>query len=142
MIWTGRCQCGAVRFEATSDPIRVVHCHCGQCRKATGAVFYTHVHFKVTDFTWTGRVPTRYRTSPDAERGFCPVCGSTTSMHERVLPDRVQVALGLLDTPERVHPQDHVWTKRQMPWLVIDDDLPRFETISTAVPSKAIEDPQ
>jgi hypothetical protein len=60
-------------------------------------------------------------------------------MHEEVLADRVQIATGSLDEPERVRPQDHVWTGSQIPWFRIDDDLPRFERSSASVPSRAEE---
>ena len=60
-------------------------------------------------------------------------------MHETVLGARVQVTLGSLDRPERVRPDDHVWTQDQLPWLVIDDDRARFPRSSDAVPSAAEE---
>jgi hypothetical protein len=98
------------------------------------------VHFPAEAFRWLGSPLKRYRSSASAERGFCPQCGSTLTMHESVLGDRVQVALGSLDNPERARPDDHVWTKQQLPWLHIEDDLPRFATISSAVPSRAVEE--
>ena len=139
MEWTGGCSCGAVRYRATADPIRAVNCHCGMCRRASGAAFLTHVHFPVEAFTWTQGEPTRWRSSVDAERGFCARCGSTLTMHESVLDDRVQVSLGSLDRPGDVRPDDHVWTESQLAWLKIDDDLPRFPRSSAAVPSRAEE---
>ena len=60
-------------------------------------------------------------------------------MHEEVLADRVQVSLGSLDEPERVRPDDHVWTQDQLPWFEIADQLPRFTQSSSAVPTKAID---
>ena len=98
------------------------------------------MHFPIGAFTWLQGYPTRYRSSSEAERGFCDRCGSTLTMHETVLDDRVQVALGSLDRPENVRPDDHVWTGSQLPWLRIDDDLPRFPRTSSAVPSRAAED--
>jgi hypothetical protein len=98
------------------------------------------VHFPAEAFSWLGGPPKRYRSSANAERGFCPQCGSTITMHESVLGDRVQVALGSLDSPELIKPDDHVWAKQQLPWLRIDDTLPRFPTISSAVPSRAVEE--
>ena len=138
MEWTGGCLCGAVRFRASADPSRVVNCPCGTCRRVSGAAFMTFVHFPASAFAWIGAEPTRYRSSHDAERGFCAACGSTLSMHEAVLADRVQVSLGSLDRPDLVRPDDHVWTSSQLPWLEVVDDLPRFATISDAVPSRAI----
>lgn len=138
--WTGGCLCGAVRYSATADPARAVNCHCGMCRRSSGAAFLTFVHFPIAAFTWTQGEPTRYRSSSEAERGFCDCCGSTLTMHEAILADRVQVALGSLDRPENVRPDDHVWTEAQLPWLHIADGLPRFPRASSAVPS-AVPDP-
>ena len=137
MSWTGGCLCGAVRYRSEADPLRAVICHCEMCRRHSGAPFLAFVHFPKDGFVWETGAPTRFRSSKHAERGFCAACGSTLTMHETVLGDRVQVTLGSLDAPQDVVPDDHVWTSRQLPWLRIDDDLPRFEESSTAVPSKA-----
>jgi hypothetical protein len=137
MDWTGSCLCGAVRYRASADPVRVVSCYCGLCRRNSGAAFMTFVHFPIASFQWIGAEPTRYRSSAEAERGFCVRCGSVMSVHEAVLPDRVQVTLGSLDRADAVRPDDHVWTEDQLPWLKIDDDRPRFKRSSTAVPSRA-----
>lgn len=139
MTWTGGCLCGDVRYRAEADPVRVVICHCGICRRVSGAPVLCFVHFPVGAFTWVAGGPTRYRSSANAQRGFCPRCGSTLTMHEPVIADRVQVTLGSLDHPEAVRPDDHVWTSEQLPWLRIEDDRPRFPTISSAVPSRALE---
>jgi hypothetical protein len=130
-----------VRYRAEADPLRAVNCHCGMCRKVSGAAFLTFVHFPLAGFAWTSGEPTRYRSSADAERGFCARCGSTLDMREEVLPDRVQVTLGSLDQPGAVRPDDHVWTQSQLPWLRVVDDLPRFAGSSSAVPSRAPASP-
>ncbi len=139
MEWTGRCLCGAVRYRATANPLRAVNCHCNICRRTSGAAFLTFVHFPVAAFTWTQGMPTRYRSSREAERGFCAICGSTLTMHESVIADRVQVTLGSLDRPDLVRPDDHVWTDSKLPWLRIEDGLPRYTTISPAVASRALD---
>ena len=137
MTWSGGCLCGKIRYLAEGEPLRAVHCHCEMCRRASGAAFLTFVHFPIHGFSWLGGEPKRYRSSADAERGFCEVCGSTVTMHEEVLGDRVQVTLGSLDDPDKIRADDHVWTRRQLPWLNIDDELQRFAGSSTAVPSRA-----
>ena len=135
--YEGGCLCGTVRYRAVSPPIRAVICHCPMCRRHSGAPALAFVHFRVEDFAWVRGAPARYRSSAFAERGFCAACGSTLSMHEAVLPDRVQVAAGSLDAPQRVRIDDHVWTRHQLPWLRLDDGLPHFETASSAVPTRA-----
>ena len=136
-IFTGGCLCGAVRYESTAKPIRGVICHCSLCRRHSGAPALAFVHFPRAVFRWVGAEPKRYRSSPEAERGFCPTCGSTISMHESVLPDRVQITVGTLDEPDRVRIDDHVWTREQIAWFRIDDVLPRFAASSTAAPTQA-----
>lgn len=138
-LFEGGCLCGAIRYRANSKPVRVVICHCPMCRRHSGAPALAFAHFPVSDFEWIGGEPSRYRSSEYAERGFCPRCGSTLSMHEEVLAERVQIAVGSLDTPERIRPDDHVWTQHQLPWFQIADDLPRFGQSSSAVASKALD---
>jgi hypothetical protein len=140
MDWTGGCLCGAVRYRATADPVRAMICHCEICRRVSGSAFLSFVHFAKESFAWTSGAPTRYRSSAFAERGFCPECGSTLSMHEEVLDDRVQVTLGSLDRPQDVRPDDHVWTQSRLAWLEIADDLPRFPQSSDAVLSRALDE--
>lgn len=135
----GGCLCGAVRYRAVGPPLRGVICHCAMCRKHSGAPALAFVHFAAEAFEWTRGRPARYRSSQHAERGFCAACGSTLSMHEAVLADRVQVAVGSLDEPQRARPDDHVWTRDRLAWFEIDDELPRFETSSPAVPTRSTE---
>lgn len=136
-VYEGGCLCGRIRYRSRSEPSRCMICHCETCRKHSGGPCLSFVHFPVTDFEWLTVEPRRYRSSTYAERGFCPECGSTVSMHEEVLSDRVQIALGSLDHPEQVQPQDHVWVSSQIDWFQIEDSLPRFSHSSSAVPSKA-----
>lgn len=137
-IFEGGCLCGAIRYRATAAPMRAVICHCSLCRKHTGAPIALFVHFPIDSFTWLKEQPKRYRSSEFAERGFCSQCGSTVTMHEEILTDRVQVAIGSLDQPDRVAVNDHVWTQDQISWFDVRDDLPRFRQSSSAVPTKAV----
>lgn len=136
----GGCLCGAIRYCSTMDPLRCLICHCEYCRKHSGAPCLGFVHFPIEGFSWIRVEPKRYKSSRYAERGFCPECGSTVSMHEEVLEDRVQVALGSLDDPGMVQPEDHVWTRSRIAWFDVRDDRPRFDKSSTAVASKAEDD--
>ena len=86
MEWTGGCLCGAVRYRASADPVRVVNCHCGMCRRTSGAAFMTFVHpgerVRLDRSAHVLSLLGRRRAR------VCPVCGSTLSMREMVLPDR------------------------------------------------------
>lgn len=135
----GGCLCGALRYRSTKPPLRGVICHCSMCRKHSGAPILAFVHFPRDSFRWLKGEPARYQSSRFAQRGFCSSCGSTITMHEEVLEDRMQVTLGSLDDPGAVEVDDHVWTQEKISWFEVDDKLPRFRQSSTAVPSKASE---
>ncbi len=136
-VYEGGCLCGAIRYRSSAPPLRGVLCHCSMCRRHSGAPVLGFVHFPLAAFRWLGSEPSRYRSSANAERGFCATCGSTVSMHETVLADRVQVALGSLDDPGLARIDDHVWTADRIGWFEVSDRLPRFARSSTAVPSDA-----
>ncbi len=126
-VYEGGCLCGAVRYRATKDPIGVAHCHCKNCQKHTGAAFVTSIGFSGDCFSWVGEEPTLYRSSENGYRGFCPNCGSTLSFHWSDLGTD-WVHAGTLDDPEKVTPEFHFWTKRQISWVKLDDGLPRYPT--------------
>ena len=73
MEWTGGCLCGAVRFRATAEPTRAVSCHCGICRRHSGAAFLTFVHFPVKAFTWLEGEPTRYQVGKGVRIDYATV---------------------------------------------------------------------
>jgi hypothetical protein len=138
-VFEGGCLCGAIRYRATAAAVRGVICHCSMCRRHSGAPALAFVHFPRESFAWTTAEPQRYRSSRYAERGFCAQCGSTVSMHEDVLSDRVQICVGSLDDPARVRIDDHVWTSERIAWFDVKDELPRYMHSSPAVVSKAQE---
>lgn len=124
---TGRCACGAIRYEATEPPQEVGYCHCRMCQKATGNLFYPWAMFGSDAFRITKGEPTFYKSSALAERGFCANCGTQVAFH--YLNDRVYWAsIGSLDHPEDWPPSVHAGVGSQIPWLTIHDDLPRMRT--------------
>ena len=51
--FTGGCLCGNVRIVASGRPYRVGLCHCLDCRKHHGALFYASAVFAQDQFTPT-----------------------------------------------------------------------------------------
>ncbi|MFV0410860.1 MAG: GFA family protein [Paracoccus sp. (in: a-proteobacteria)] len=105
---TGGCSCGEIRFSVRGSPDRVGICHCLDCRKHHGAVFYAAAVFSETAFTLTGK-PKGYKG-----RFFCPDCGS--SVFFRTGPE-IEVHLGALDQPNRFTPSYELWVARREAWL-------------------------
>ncbi|MGV8830588.1 MAG: GFA family protein [Devosia sp.] len=106
--FTGGCLCGAVHLVASGRPDRVGICHCLDCRKHHGALFYAAAIFPQAAVTVTGE------TSHYQGRHFCPNCGSSVFARSE---DEIEVHLGALDAPDQFTPTYELWTVRREGWL-------------------------
>lgn len=121
----GGCLCGTVRYLAAGTPANQSYCHCTMCRRATGAPVVAWVTMPAQGFRYTQGTPARYDSSDIAFREFCPRCGTQLTYRARGKPQEVDITSASLDDPAGVPPKDHIWTRSQIPWLRIDDGLPR-----------------
>ena len=123
----GSCLCGAVRFRADLPSKWVAHCHCTYCRRAHGAPFVTWVGFPSGQFSLEpgSESPTWYESSADAKRAFCPRCGSPMFFQSARWPGEVHVARALFADPLDREPSAHVFFENHVPWLQVNDDLPK-----------------
>ncbi len=124
-VHQGGCLCGAVRYRATAEPLRASHCHCKMCRRHGGVLFQTWVSFPSDRFTFVRGAPTIYPSSDIAERGHCNRCGTPLTFQYLDKREYVSVSVGSLDRPDEVTPTVHFWAKDMIPWLSMDDRLPR-----------------
>ena len=108
---TGGCLCGEVRIAATGQPYRVGLCHCLDCRKHSGSLFYAAAIFPEHAVTIDGE------SRAWNARHFCPRCGSSVFAR---YGDEIEVHLGALDAADRFVPTYENWTVRREAWL------PRF----------------
>ena len=122
----GGCLCGQIRYRLGAEPLRATHCHCSQCRRASGAPFLTWVAFPADTFAFTEGEPGVYRATNKAERTFCRDCGTPLTFRHVESAHQVDVTAGSLDNAEAVRPIDHIWNSATLGWLRLDDDLPRF----------------
>lgn len=124
-IQKGSCLCGGVKVEAKGDPLRVIHCHCPSCRKATGAAFATFVDYALDKVTFSGSTLGVYKSSPGVRRQFCKRCGTTVSFYGDHWPGEIDICIGLFDKPETFKPEGHCYMKTALPWAHDMDKLPR-----------------
>lgn len=104
---TGGCQCGAIRFRFTETKARASICHCRMCQKAFGNYFAPLVATVADGFEITRGEPTYWRSSNISRRGFCSTCGTPLFFwdDDGASPE---VALGALDDPSRIRPEEQV----------------------------------
>ncbi|WP_454848864.1 GFA family protein [Rhizobium binxianense] len=100
-IYTGGCQCGAVRFRASGELRDSSICHCRMCQKAFGAYYAPLVSVRGADFEWTRGKRKTFRSSNVVTRGFCGDCGTPLTYEA---PDGMAVAAGAFDDPSALPP--------------------------------------
>jgi hypothetical protein len=121
---TGGCLCGAIRYQINAEPRSADYCHCRMCRRAAAAPVVARLTVANVAFAWITGEAAVYRSSPQAERLFCPKCGTQLALRDE--PDYLDVTLASLDTPEAVRPRYHIWTASRIGWFDTADDLPRY----------------
>ncbi|MBI2719321.1 MAG: GFA family protein [Rhizobiales bacterium] len=125
----GRCQCGAVSFDVTAEPIMSGFCHCLDCQKASGAPHVMHVAFPEQAIRVRGE--TRGFQSPadsggTVTREFCPICGSRLFGSSTTLPGMKTVHAAAFDDPAAFSPMMTVYAKRALQWDQVAANLPSF----------------
>jgi hypothetical protein len=128
--YEGHCLCRAVRYEIDAPTLFTAHCHCGYCREAHGAAFVTWVGAATERFRLVAGADRLrwYASSPQSERGFCSVCGSTLFFRSTLCPGEVHVTRASLPAEIDREPQLHCFHDQRVPWAGVSDDLPRYDT--------------
>jgi hypothetical protein len=122
---SGSCLCGAVRYEATGEPKRFVHCHCSRCRKATGTGHASNLFLQPGALRWlAGEDRVRSFKVPEAKRFtnvFCESCGSRLP---RQAMDAVILPAGSLDGEAPMKPQGRIFYESRAAWSCGTEELP------------------
>lgn len=115
---TGGCLCGKIRIVANGEPLRVGICHCMDCRKHHGALFYAAADYPKQAVIIEGE-PHSYKG-----RYFCSACGSSVfSLSE----EEIEIHLGALDSPNQLKPTYELWNIRREHWLPPFPDVERYD---------------
>lgn len=128
MSQQGGCQCGAVRYEVSSEPQYVALCHCEGCRKSSGAPMVAWAAFTEDGFRVVKGEAKMYNSSGSAMRNFCPDCG--TGLYYKnadVLPGLVDIQVATLDDPSVFPATGHIQTAERIDWMADAHVLPQFE---------------
>ncbi len=130
----GSCLCGGIRYEIDGEVGPITNCHCGQCRKASGASFATNASVSASSFRFVAgaELLREWESSPGKRRCFCGRCGSPILKRSADAPKTLRLRLGTLDGDPRRKPSRHIYVGSKAPWVEIIDDLPRFDGSGSA----------
>jgi len=129
-IASGGCFCGNVRYELWGEPSAIGYCHCRMCQLALGGPVSAWIACEKRFVKFLGDAPKIYKSSEISERAFCGNCGTSiyTEIKAMSTSDFYSLRLATLDNPEDFPPSCHFGVENQLPWLEINDDLPRIRT--------------
>jgi hypothetical protein len=125
-VYSGGCQCGAVRFRVEGALGDASVCHCRMCQKASGNFYLPLVSVRGAKLTWTRGEPKKFQSSNFAWRGFCADCGTPLTFEA---PDGVALAIAAFDKPEEIAPTIQWGVEAKLPYVDSVPALPGKETL-------------
>lgn len=123
----GRCLCGAVTYEYEGKENWRGHCHCESCRRNTASPFTTFFGVPREACRFTGEEPAVFHSSPGVRRLFCATCGTPMAYESERWPEEVHFYAATLEDPADFAPEFHVHWAERLPWVQLDDDLPKYD---------------
>ncbi len=125
---TGHCRCGRVTFATTGPVLWSGICHCESCRRATASPCTAFVGVPRDSVAWAGDPKVSVSSEGTVQRLFCPDCGTQLAYQADRWRDESHLYTATLDDPNAVKPTAHFHWAERLPWLKIDDDLPKYAT--------------
>ena len=121
----GHCLCGEVKFTITDCLRNIMVCHCNQCHQWHGqAGFYCQS--KMSSISFLSRKTLKwYRSSAQAERGFCSNCGSSL-FWKPSHTDRISIAAGSLSKNNELSVIAHIYCDSRPSYDSIEEQLPCY----------------
>lgn len=128
-MYTGSCLCKAVALEVHGGITDIIHCHCSNCRKASGTAYATNGFISSDGLRITqGQEHIRtYEGAPGRRRHFCQICASPLFSSNDQDPRRLRLRIGVLDSEISERPISHNFVSSRAAWDDLDAELPRYE---------------
>jgi hypothetical protein len=127
---TGRCLCGAVRYEVRGPLEDVLICHCEECRRWHGhcsAFTAARRDDLVCDDERALRWIESAESDANARRGFCGECGSSL-FWDAPARGTISIAAGTLDGDTGLRVVGHVYVSQHADYYDLPDDgIPRHQ---------------
>ena len=129
--FNGSCQCGAIQYEVSQEPIVVYACHCMECQKLSGSAFGMGMVLGSDALKVDGELSMWERKSDSGNINvsyFCKTCGNKIYNVDPNESEIVRLRAGTIDDTSTLHVELHTWTRSAQPWIKLDDEVPKFET--------------
>ena len=128
--YTGGCQCGSVRYVVTTEPIRLLACHCKECQRQSGSAFGMSMPVKKDSLTVNGPMKQFSRVADSGNEltgAFCPECGVRLYHFLESAQDVLSLKPGTLDDTSWLRPDRFIWMKSAQGWVPVPDSVKTTE---------------
>ncbi|MDL5030768.1 GFA family protein [Pelomonas sp. APW6] len=136
----GGCHCGAVTLRVAEPLQAPIHCHCGLCRRLSGAAFTTWLSLPVEALDVQGAEQLRaYRPTVHLERLFCSQCGTHVMTRDARHGHITGVPAGVMPAGDVPPASGEYFVSHKASWQPLSADVPCFggETGFELVPRPA-----
>jgi hypothetical protein len=128
-MYEGGCECGAVRYRMSDDPIFVNCCHCRKCQKITGSAFAIN---GMVEADRLQVIEGEDKLVSDGGQARCSSCNTLLWGSHPMFGDNIRfVRLGTLDEAELITPDAHFFVRSKHPWVTIPAGVRTFEALPT-----------
>jgi hypothetical protein len=133
---SGRCRCGEIVYEFSSEPAMKYLCYCRDCQYFTGTDKIFVVNGPRSTFKLCRGKPVSYDVIADSgatiSRAFCGICGSSLFIYPKIDhvtyfddDDVICAAVATLDDPNQFEPDFAVFVSRAPAWATFPAGIER-----------------
>ena len=129
--YAGGCQCRAIRYEVTGEPLFTHACHCTLCQQRSGSAFGLSMILESSQFKLSHGSPASAEVIADSGNRkfnhFCNRCGTVLFGDSGSMSGLVILRPGTLDDTKWFKVGAHIWTRSRQSWWPMPDDIPCFD---------------
>ena len=129
--FTGGCLCGAIRYKVRGDLLRILNCHCDDCRRTTGSSFATIVFVDESDLAINQGTPKSFEHANDngatMSKQFCGDCGTQLFGKGSRSGSMIGVKVGTIDDASFVRPAIDLFVSRKLPFVRLSEETEHFD---------------
>ena len=126
---SGSCACTSITFRATRPEGKsCINCHCGLCRRLSGAAFTTWVSVASAEFDVLSGESSlaEYQATENVRRFFCTHCGTHVFSRDKRYPNIHGAPLGVVAEPHGFAPAGDYFSSDKAAWAHLSPGIPHF----------------
>ncbi|PZD71825.1 hypothetical protein C1752_04527 [Acaryochloris thomasi RCC1774] len=129
--YTGRCQCGQVRYEIRAEPLTVYACHCRECQRQSASAFGMSMPVPRAAVILLQGTPKQWSRTSDSGREvvcfFCGECGTRLFHNPTRNPQITNIKPGTLDDTRELRAVGNLWIRSAQPWIHCSEETLNYQ---------------